>query len=147
MKQILTFFFLPALLAATVACGGSSSAPSSSSTDGVSSITTLQITDTKVGTGAEATNGKTLTVNYTGWLYQESDPNKHGARFDGGQYSFVLGTGRVIAGWDQGLLGMKVGGQRTLIIPPSLGYGAAGAPPSIPPNATLVFDTELVNVQ
>jgi len=118
----------------------------------LSSITTLQVTDVKVGTGADATNGKTVTVHYTGWLYNESAPDKHGSKFDSSRdrnqpFPFVLGAGQVIRGWDQGVAGMKVGGQRTLVIPPSLGYGSTGAGGVIPPNATLVFDVELLNVQ
>ena len=115
-------------------------------------ITSLQITDGKVGTGAEATSGKTVSVHYTGWLYSESAADHHGAKFDSSRdrhepFSFVLGARQVIQGWDQGVAGMKVGGQRTLIIPPELGYGARGAGGVIPPNATLIFDVELLKVQ
>ena len=152
MKQ---FFLLTTLLAALTvvpACGGSDSSPSTTGETGLSSITTLQVTDVKVGTGADATNGKTVTVHYTGWLYNESAADKHGSKFDSSRdrnqpFNFVLGAGQVIRGWDQGVAGMKVGGQRTLIIPPSLGYGSTGAAGVIPPNATLVFDVELLNVQ
>jgi FKBP-type peptidyl-prolyl cis-trans isomerase FkpA len=108
----------------------------------------LQYEDTTPGTGAEAKAGQHVTVHYTGWLYNEG---VKGAKFDsskdrGDPFDFGLGAGMVIKGWDQGLGGMKVGGVRRLIIPPSLGYGAAGNPP-IPGNATLVFDVELVSVQ
>jgi FKBP-type peptidyl-prolyl cis-trans isomerase len=118
----------------------------------VSNITSLQVTDVKVGTGAEATSGKTVSVHYTGWLYSESAPDHHGTKFDSSRdrnepFSFKLGAGQVIQGWDQGVAGMKVGGQRTLVIPPALGYGSRGAGGVIPPNATLVFDVELLNVQ
>ncbi|HUR32696.1 MAG TPA: FKBP-type peptidyl-prolyl cis-trans isomerase [Vicinamibacterales bacterium] len=119
----------------------------------MSSITSLQVTDVKVGTGTEATNGKTVTVHYTGWLYSEAAADKHGAKFDSSRdrnqpFPFTLGVGQVIKGWDQGVLGMKIGGQRTLIIPPALGYGSTGAGGGlIPPNATLVFDVELLGVQ
>jgi FKBP-type peptidyl-prolyl cis-trans isomerase FkpA len=115
-------------------------------------ITSLQITDTKVGTGAPATSGKEVTVHYTGWLYDAKGSEKHGKKFDssrdrGEPFSFKLGAGQVIRGWDQGVAGMKVGGTRTLIIPSDLGYGARGAGGAIPPNATLVFDVELLNVR
>ena len=108
--------------------------------------------DIKVGTGAVAVSGHGVSVHYTGWLYDESAANHHGKKFDssvdrGTPFSFPLGGGRVIQGWDQGVEGMKVGGRRTLIIPPEMGYGARGAGSTIPPNATLVFDVELLNVQ
>lgn len=152
MKQLFVLTTLLAALAAFSACGGNDSSPSTTGETGLSSITTLQVTDVKVGTGAEATNGKTVTVHYTGWLYNESAPDKHGSKFDSSRdrnqpFSFPLGAGQVIRGWDQGVAGMKVGGQRTLVIPPSLGYGSTGAAGVIPPNATLVFDVELLNVQ
>jgi len=105
----------------------------------------------KIGTGAEAVAGKTVTVHYTGWLFDEAAPENKGKKFDssrdrGDPFRFPLGAGRVIAGWDQGVAGMKVGGSRTLVIPPELGYGARGAGGVIPPNATLVFDVELLGV-
>ncbi|MGE0063841.1 MAG: FKBP-type peptidyl-prolyl cis-trans isomerase [Xanthobacteraceae bacterium] len=108
----------------------------------------LQYIDTKVGTGASGA-GKTATVHYTGWLWQNG---KKGAKFDssvdrGQPFSFPVGGGQVIKGWDEGVASMKVGGKRTLIIPPSLGYGARGAGGVIPPNATLMFDVELLAVR
>jgi FKBP-type peptidyl-prolyl cis-trans isomerase FkpA len=107
-------------------------------------------TDLIVGTGAEATNGKTLTVNYTLWLYSETAADHKGTQVQttvgGSPFTFVLGAGRVIAGWDQGVPGMKVGGRRELVIPPSLGYGSS-AQPGIPANSTLVFDIDLLGVQ
>jgi FKBP-type peptidyl-prolyl cis-trans isomerase len=115
-------------------------------------MSSLMITDVKVGTGAEATAGQEVSVHYTGWLYDANAADKHGKQFDssrtrGTPFSFPLGAGRVIKGWDQGVAGMKVGGQRTLTIPSSLGYGARGAGSSIPPNAVLVFDVELLDVK
>jgi FKBP-type peptidyl-prolyl cis-trans isomerase FkpA len=112
------------------------------------SPTGLQMTDTQVGTGAEAQPGRTVTVHYTGWLYNDG---QQGAKFDssrdrGDPFQFPLGVGHVIQGWDQGVAGMKVGGQRSLIIPPEMGYGARGAGGVIPPNATLKFDVELLGV-
>lgn len=97
----------------------------------------LYFQDLAVGTGEPVTVGRTLTMNYTGWL-------ANGTRFDGGQFAFALGTGMVIAGWDQGIQGMKVGGKRKLVIGSELGYGARGSGP-IPPHATLVFDVEVVS--
>ena len=114
--------------------------------------TELQKIEVKQGDGAEAVAGRPVVVHYTGWLYDSSKPDSHGAKFDssrdrGAPFSFVLGAGRVIQGWDQGVAGMKVGGQRTLVIPAELGYGARGAGGVIPPNATLVFDVELLDVK
>jgi FKBP-type peptidyl-prolyl cis-trans isomerase len=109
------------------------------------------VTDTRIGTGAEATPGQHITVHYTGWLFDEAAPDKKGRKFDssrdrGDPFAFELGAGRVIQGWDNGFAGMKVGGTRTLVIPPEQGYGARGAGGVIPPNATLIFDVELLAV-
>jgi FKBP-type peptidyl-prolyl cis-trans isomerase len=108
-------------------------------------------TDTKLGEGAEAKAGQKVTVHYTGWLYDEAAPGHKGAKFDSSRdrnqpFDFPLGGGAVIRGWDEGVAGMKVGGQRTLVIPPELGYGMRGAGGVIPPNATLVFEVELLGV-
>ncbi len=105
--------------------------------------------DVRIGTGEEAVTGKIVNVHYSGWLYDKSAPDSKGKKFDSSRdrnrhFTFPLGEGRVIKGWDQGVQGMKVGGQRTLIIPPSLGYGSRGAGNAIPPNATLIFDVELI---
>ncbi|MFT4577245.1 MAG: FKBP-type peptidyl-prolyl cis-trans isomerase FkpA [Nitrospinales bacterium] len=132
---------------------------------------TLTKFDVKVGSGKVAIAGKQVNVHYTGWLFDKSAPKEcselprfvslervlsclenKGDKFDSsrdrpGNFKFKLGAGQVIKGWDQGVQGMKVGGQRTLIIPSSLGYGARGAGGAIPPNATLVFDVELMKVQ
>jgi len=109
------------------------------------------IDERKPGTGDEAVAGKKVTVHYTGWLHDPSKPENKGKKFDssrdrGDPFSFSLGAGQVIRGWDEGVAGMKVGGQRTLTIPPEMGYGARGAGGVIPPNATLVFDVELLGV-
>ena len=109
----------------------------------------LKYTDTKTGDGAMATSGNKVSVHYTGWLYNNG---AKGAKFDssvdrGQPFQFTLGAHQVIPGWDEGVAGMKVGGKRTLIIPPELGYGARGAGGVIPPNATLMFDVELLGVQ
>ncbi len=112
--------------------------------------TTLQVTDNTVGTGTAAAAGNTLTVHYTGWLYSATAPNNRGTQFGTSvgstPYQFKLGVGQVIAGWDQGLVGMKVGGTRALIIPSSLAYGSTGQGP-IPPNAGVVFTVDLLAVQ
>jgi FKBP-type peptidyl-prolyl cis-trans isomerase FkpA len=115
-------------------------------------VTTLQKNDVKQGTGAEAVSGKPVIVHYTGWLYDPAQPEGKGAKFDSSldrkvPFGFILGAGKVIRGWDEGVAGMKVGGQRTLIIPPDMGYGARGAGGVIPPNATLIFDVELLEVK
>ena len=127
-------------------CGGGSDTPSSPSTPGAP----FSQTDLRVGTGAEAVNGRTLSVNYTGWLYASTQPEQKGQQFDSsagrGPFSFVLGAGRVIQGWERGVPGMRVGGLRRLVIPPELGYGSQGTQ-GIPPNSTLVFDVELLTVQ
>lgn len=111
----------------------------------VENVTELKIEDLKTGTGAEAVPGKAVTVNYTGWL---ADGTKFDSSLDAGQpFTFQLGAGQVISGWDEGVKGMKVGGTRMLIIPASMGYGEAGAGDAIPPNATLVFQVDLLGVQ
>jgi FKBP-type peptidyl-prolyl cis-trans isomerase FkpA len=109
----------------------------------------LQYEDTTIGDGVEARAGKPVTVHYTGWLHDPAQPNGRGRKFDSSKdrrdpFRFDLGAGRVIRGWDEGVQGMKVGGTRVLTIPPDLGYGARGAGGVIPPNATLVFEVELL---
>jgi FKBP-type peptidyl-prolyl cis-trans isomerase FkpA len=111
----------------------------------------LQYEDTVPGTGAEATAGNQVRVHYTGWLYDPTAKNSRGKKFDsskdrGDPFSFGLGGGQVIRGWDEGVQGMKVGGTRVLTIPADLGYGARGAGGVIPPNATLVFEVDLLGV-
>lgn len=104
-------------------------------------------TDLRVGTGAEAVAGRPITVTYTGWLYDANAPDNKGQQFDAAQnFQFTLGVGQVIAGWDQGFNGMRAGGLRRLVIPPEQAYGSQGAGDVIPPNATLVFDIDLVSV-
>ena len=117
-------------------------------TGGGNMVTTqsgLQYQDLTVGTGAEAIAGKSVSVHYTGLL---QDGSKFDSSLDRGQpFTFTLGAGQVIPGWDEGVAGMKVGGKRKLIVPPDLGYGAQGYPPVIPANATLIFDVELLEVK
>ena len=115
----------------------------------VTTASGLQIIDTQVGTGATPQTGQTCVMHYTGWLYNDG---KKGKKFDSSvdrnePFDFPIGTGQVIKGWDEGVASMKVGGKRTLIIPPALGYGARGAGGVIPPNATLMFDVELLAVK
>lgn len=110
------------------------------------------MTDINTGTGPAIQKGQTAVVHYTGWLYDEGAPEKKGRKFDSSRdrnqpFDFELGAGMVIQGWDEGVQGMQVGGQRRLVIPPEKGYGAQGAGGVIPPNATLVFDVELVGIE
>ena len=111
----------------------------------------FSVTDLVVGTGDTAAAGQILTVEYTGWLYVTGAPDNKGTRFDstdGGQpFVFTLGAGQVIQGWEQGFVGMRVGGERRIVIPPELGYGENGAGTSIPTNATLIYDVRLLSIQ
>jgi FKBP-type peptidyl-prolyl cis-trans isomerase len=142
MRRLLSALPVLFLLAA---CGGGSSP-----TTPTVPPQPFTITDLRIGTGAEAVNGKVLTVNYAGWLYSTSAAENKGTLFGttvgGTPFSFTLGAGGVIRGWDQGLVGIKVGGVRRLVIPPELAYGATGNS-TIPPNANLVFEVELLGVQ
>lgn len=148
--------FITALLACICtftlsACNAESTTPQEKPAM-TSNITELQKIDTHVGTGREAEPGFNISVHYTGWLYDEKASDKKGQKFDSSvdrkqPFDFPLGAGHVIQGWDEGFAGMKVGGKRTLIIPSEMGYGARGAGGVIPPNATLVFDVELLDVK
>lgn len=131
--------FVLALLVS--ACGGGDSTPTAPSAN-----VPFSTTDIRVGTGAEATVGRSVTVNYSGWLWDSLGPDNKGSRFDAGTFQYTVGQG-VIQGFSQGTIGMRVGGLRRVVIPPSLGYGSAGSPPSIPGNATLIFEIELLSVQ
>jgi FKBP-type peptidyl-prolyl cis-trans isomerase len=148
-KRSLIVFLVPLLLAA--ACGDKSgdSSGSTASTDTCSHAAVtlddgLKYEDTECGTGPEAASGDTLTVHYVGKL--ESGKQFDASRDHGQPFTFPLGAGQVIKGWDEGLVGMKAGGKRTLTIPPDLGYGAQGSPPVIPPNSTLIFEVELLSI-
>ena len=136
---------IAALLASAIACGGSdNSAPTAPTT----SSGQFTQTDLVVGTGVAANTGNRVTVSYTGWLYDTSKPSGKGNQFDSNTLTITLGAGQVIRGWDQGIVGMRIGGQRRLIIPPELAYGSTTPDPTkIPPNATLLFDITLLNVQ
>ena len=142
MPTLFRFALVVALAASAAACSNDS--PTTPTATGSAPF---QIVDIRVGTGTEATNGRTVTVAYVGWLYSNSAAENKGNRFDGGTISFVLGGGQVIRGWDQGILGMRIGGQRRLVIPPELAYGSTSPGAGIPPNATLVFDVELQAVR
>ena len=115
-------------------------------------ITGLQITDVIDGDGLTAEAGQEVVVHYTGWLYDPEEPKNRGEKFDssvdrGDPFSFPLGAGRVIRGWDEGFAGMRIGGKRVLVIPPDMGYGARGAGVVIPPHATLMFEVELLDIK
>ena len=143
-----TLLALLPLLVLTAGCGGGDddnpTGPSGTARGEFSA------TDLRVGTGTEATIGRRVTVNYTGWLYDPARPEQKGSQFDSSAgrapFAFTLGAGGVISGWDRGVVGMRVGGQRRLVIPPELAYGTRGNGP-IPGNATLVFDIEVLDVQ
>ena len=146
-----------AALAVLVLCAGcerhkadSPAAAAPAAAASTSTVKALQKIDTVVGTGKTATAGSRIVVNYTGWLYVPDAPQQHGAQFDSSvgrqPFSFRLGSGGVIPGWDQGVKGMKVGGKRTLVIPAALAYGSDSVGP-IPPNSDLVFDIELLGVE
>ena len=141
---------LSSSLILTTACSEQAATPTTSMEK--NNVSELIKTDSKVGAGPEATDGHDVSVHYTGWLYDEKAPDHKGRKFDssrdrGEPFVFRLGAGQVIRGWDQGVAGMKVGGQRTLVIPANLGYGARGAGGVIPPNATLLFEVELLGVK
>jgi FKBP-type peptidyl-prolyl cis-trans isomerase FkpA len=149
MKLKPSFGACAALLVAVLSlagCGGGGGGGSSSSTTVVANPAQFSATDVVLGTGTEATSGKTATVTYTGWLYSDTATDHKGTQFDAGSFSFVLGQKQVIDGFNQGVTGMKVGGKRTLLIPSSLGYGASGYR-DIPGNAGLVFEVALTAVQ
>jgi FKBP-type peptidyl-prolyl cis-trans isomerase FkpA len=140
-----------ALLVAACGCGPNAEKTESSSV-GQSNITELVKQDDLAGSGNEAVAGRQVTVHYTGWLYDQAKGDHKGQKFDSSKdrnepFAFRLGAGQVIQGWDQGVAGMKVGGKRTLTIPPQLGYGSQGAGGVIPPNATLLFEVELLDVR
>ncbi|MEO5813022.1 MAG: FKBP-type peptidyl-prolyl cis-trans isomerase [Rhodanobacter sp.] len=139
-------WLLPLLAAVTLSVG--SIATQAQDNNQVNELTT---TDYNVGTGPEATSGMDVLVHYTGWVYDKDAEEHHGKKFDssydaGHPFTFRLGAGQVIKGWDQGVVGMRVGGIRTLVIPAALGYGARGAGEDIPPNSALVFNVELLGV-
>ena len=138
------------ILVLSIACGGDGdggpTSPTSPTSPSVGLDVPFSTEDLRVGTGQEAMNGDRLSVDYTGWLYDPNAPENKGAQFDSGNIPFTLGAGQVIQGWDRGLLGMRIGGLRRIVIPPELGYGANGAPPAIPGDATLLFEVELVSI-
>ena len=115
-------------------------------------MTEFTTIDNQLGEGREAEKGLTITVHYSGWIYDENEDDKKGNKFDSSKdrnepFTFVLGVGQVIKGWDDGFAGMKIGGTRTIIIPSEMGYGSRGAGSVIPPNANLIFDVELLGIQ
>ena len=146
MKLATKFLAAFAMLAGLA---GASPALALDESKAVTSATGLKYIDTKVGAGATPATGQTCVMHYTGWLYENGvKGKKFDSSVDRGQpFEFVIGQGQVIRGWDEGVSTMKVGGKRTLIIPPGLGYGARGAGGVIPPNAALLFDVELIGVK
>jgi len=151
--RVSTSFLTALLVFALAGCQRDADRPQTEDTTvGQSNITELIKADERVGTGNEAIAGRQVTVHYTGWLYDEGRSDHKGKKFDSSRdrnepFPFRLGAGEVIRGWDDGVAGMKVGGRRTLTIPPGLGYGSRGAGGVIPPNATLIFDVELLDVR
>jgi peptidylprolyl isomerase len=138
-----------AVFTLAVISGGAAIATTALAQPATTTPSGLQIIDTKIGTGPSPRTGQTCVMHYTGWLYENGAKGK---KFDssvdrGEPFEFKIGTHQVIGGWDEGVATMKVGGKRTLIIPPALGYGARGAGSAIPPNATLIFDVELLGVK
>ena len=158
MYRLAAFLITTSVMAA--ACGGNAPAdagnaaatsPAAAPPSAPADVNTLGKDDRTAGTGAEARPGMMVSVHYTGWLYDPSATDTRGTKFDsskdrGQPFEFQLGKGDVIAGWDEGVAGMKVGGKRTLLIPAWLGYGSSGAGGVIPPNASLVFEVELLGV-
>jgi FKBP-type peptidyl-prolyl cis-trans isomerase FkpA len=145
--QSLAIIVLTAALGVLPACRGAGEEPMADS-----GINALQKNDVTPGTGAEASTGQTVRVHYTGWLYNTGAADHKGQKFDSSKdrndpFEFRLGAGEVIQGWDEGVVGMKVGGTRMLTIPPGMGYGSQGAGGVIPPNATLLFEVELLDVR
>ena len=146
MKRLFSSCLIGASLCLVLAACDRSKAPAPAQAAAIP----LQKIDTVVGTGKEAVAGASVVVNYTGWIYDPAAPQQHGAQFDTSvgrsPFTFPLGAGQVIPGWDEGVKGMKAGGTRTLVIPASMGYGSNGIGP-IPPNANLIFDVELLEVR
>jgi len=142
--HLISFFVVLTILTVAAAYAQTTASPTKVTGKPTSTVSGLQYWDIVVGTGATAVAGKPVKVHYTGWL---TDGKKFDSSLDRGQpFEFPLGAGRVIKGWDEGVAGMKVGGKRQLRIPPDLGYGGRGAGGLIPPNATLIFDVELIDV-
>ncbi|MDN2698460.1 FKBP-type peptidyl-prolyl cis-trans isomerase [Janthinobacterium sp. SUN073] len=151
MKSVFKMIATIACAVALTACGAAANTEKPVVLDPNTQVKELTITDVVVGTGTAAAAGDTLSVLYTGWLYDASKPGNKGTQFDtnqaGASYDFPLGIGHVILGWDRGLVGMQVGGTRTLAIPYDLGYGKAGSPPKIPGYAGLLFEVKLIGVE
>lgn len=149
MKHLLKTMCAVAGVLATPCCSFAGDSKVTESSTTVTTASGLKYDDTKAGTGAVAEKGKSVSVHYTGWLDKNGEK---GTKFDsskdhGAPFTFKLGAGQVIKGWDEGVAGMKIGGSRTLLIPSTLGYGAQGAGGVIPPNAGLIFDVELLDVK
>lgn len=151
-KQLITLAATVSLSALMAGCADKPAKNDSAGSTIIHASRAFTKIDARLGSGAMAMTGQRVSVHYTGWLYDPTSANQRGKQFDssrtrGAPFTFPLGAGRVIKGWDQGVVGMKVGGQRTLIIPSEMGYGARGAGSDIPPHATLIFDVELLGVR
>jgi len=156
IKSCLTSLILFSLTLVLSACGGNANTDTKSVESTIPKTASANPEFTKIdsvlGEGASAVAGQTVSVHYTGWLYDSNADQNRGEKFDssvdrGQAFNFPLGAGRVIKGWDEGVAGMKVGGKRTLIIPPEMGYGNRSAGPIIKPGSTLLFDVELLAIQ
>jgi FKBP-type peptidyl-prolyl cis-trans isomerase FkpA len=152
MLDMLRMFAAVVFASLTVACGGGAPSSGSGGPSTPADVSALAKDDRTVGNGAEARPGMAVSVHYTGWLYDPGVADKRGRKFDsskdrGEPFQFQLGGREVIAGWDEGVAGMKVGGTRVLTIPSNMGYGARGAGNDIPPNSALVFEVELLGVK
>lgn len=149
VSKIISVFFLLVFMPLTHADNNAASKPVNTPVERIKTNSGLQYEDIKIGSGPEARLGQNVTVHYTGWL--KTRDGSTGRKFDSSRdnnepFTFRLGAGKVIQGWDEGVQGMRVGGIRKLIVPSRLGYGANGAPTSIPPNATLIFEVELLGI-
>ena len=140
MRRSSAHLFVVLLFGVAAGCGSDS--PTSPSGEDAP----FSITDLRVGTGATVTNGRNVTLTYSGWLYDSSRTDNKGTRFDSGQIGFVVGSGQVVQGLSDGVVGMRVGGQRRIVVSSELGYGSAGRGP-VPPNSAMVFDVEIIDSQ
>ncbi len=142
----------PTVPAAALACGLLAACSHKAPAPPAAGVEALEVVDVKPGSGAAVTRGRRAVVQYTGWLYDAAAPGHQGRQFDssratGQPFRFVVGAGNVIPGWDQGVLGMQIGGERRLVIPARLAYGDTGAGGVIPPGATLIFDIDLIGIE
>lgn len=140
---MIRFVFLALLVSLAAACGSDDSPTAPTEVTGTAPYSAV---DLVVGTGATVTPGQRITADYSLWLYSDTAAENKGRHVQAARAQFLIGTGAVIRAWDQGVPGMQVGGRRRIVAPPELAYGAAGSPPDIPPNATLLFEVAVVSV-